>query len=212
MFFGNWLLCLSWDCSFALEHVYGHHKNVGLISDPATAKRGENLYLFILRASVKEHIDAWKIEINHLKRRGHHPLGFHNKMIIGYGRSFLITYLAYFIGGINGLMFYILCALLAKALLEVINYIEHYGLVRESDKPVHPRHSWNANNVISSLILYNVTRHSAHHEKSNLQFWELEAYPESPTMPYGYLTMLYIATFLPFLFHRIMKPKLDEFA
>ena len=85
-----------------------------------------------------------------------------------------------------------------------------YGLVREEDKPVCLRHSWNANNVISSLLLYNVTRHSAHHEKSNLKFWELEAYPKSPMLPYGYLTMLYIASFLPFLFHQIMKPKLDE--
>ena len=60
MFFGNWLLSLSWDCAFALEHVYGHHKNVGLPTDPATAKRGENIYLFIVNASIKEHVDAWK--------------------------------------------------------------------------------------------------------------------------------------------------------
>ena len=54
MFMGNWLLAFSWDCAFAIEHVYGHHKNVGLGHDPATAKRGENIYLFILRAIIKE--------------------------------------------------------------------------------------------------------------------------------------------------------------
>ncbi len=64
MFMGNWLLSLSWDCAFALEHVYGHHKNVGLQTDPATAKRGENIYAFILRAIVKEQKDAWKIFLN----------------------------------------------------------------------------------------------------------------------------------------------------
>ena len=53
MFMGNWLLAISWDCAFAIEHVYGHHKNVGLESDPATAKRGENLYFFILKSSPK---------------------------------------------------------------------------------------------------------------------------------------------------------------
>ena len=47
MFIGNWLLAMSWDCAFAVEHVYGHHKNVGLEIDPATAKRGENIYSFI---------------------------------------------------------------------------------------------------------------------------------------------------------------------
>ena len=69
MFMGNWLLAFSWDCAFAIEHVYGHHKNVGLGHDPATAKRGENIYLFILRAIIKEQKDAWSIELNQAKRR-----------------------------------------------------------------------------------------------------------------------------------------------
>ena len=62
--------------------------------------------------------------------------------------------IVYLIGEEIGLIFYCLAIIAAKILLETVNYIEHYGLVRESDKPVHPRHSWNANNVISSLILY----------------------------------------------------------
>jgi len=210
MFFGNWLLSFSWDCAFALEHVYGHHKNVGLPSDPATAKRGENIYMFMIRASVQEHLDAWKIELSHLRRRGKSPYGFHNKMIIGYLRSSVITFIAYIAGGVIGMLFYLLIAAVAKGLLEAINYVEHYGLVRVPDTPVYPRHSWNSNDVISSLLLYNVTRHSAHHEKSNLKFWELDSYPDAPTMPYGYLTMLYIAVFAPYYFHYIMKPKLKE--
>ena len=44
MFVGNWLLAFSWDCTFAIEHVYGHHKDVCLDEDPASAKRGENIY------------------------------------------------------------------------------------------------------------------------------------------------------------------------
>jgi len=208
MFFGNWLLSLSWDCAFALEHVYGHHKNVGLPNDPATAKRGENIYAFILRASIKEHLDAWKIEFNHLNRRGKSRFGIHNKMIIGYLRSLSITFIAYMAGGLLGMCVYVLCSFIAKALLEVINYTEHYGLVREPDKPVQPHHSWNSNNVMSSVLLYNVTRHSAHHEKANLKFFELDAYPDAPMMPYGYLSMLYLAIFLPFAYHRIMAKKL----
>tara|TARA_Y100001970_G_C14232787_1_gene859738 strand:+ start:2191 stop:3357 length:1167 start_codon:yes stop_codon:yes gene_type:complete len=208
MFFGNWLLSLSWDCAFALEHVYGHHKNVGLPTDPATARRGENIYLFILRASFKEQIDAWKIEIEHLKRRGYNSYSLHNRMIIGYLRSLSITIMAYFIGGLSGVIIYLLCAFIAKALLEVINYTEHYGLVREPGKPVEPKHSWNSNDMMSSILLYNVTRHSAHHEKANLKFWELESYPNAPMMPQGYLSMLYLAIFLPYFYHKIMAKKL----
>ena len=99
---------------------------------------------------------------------------------------------------------------MAKALLEAINYIEHFGLVREPGKPVFPRHSWNSNHVISSLYLYNVTRHSSHHEKTNLKFWELETYPDSPTMPQGYLSILYLVIFLPFIYHRMMVKKLID--
>ena len=208
MFFGNWLLSLSWDCAFAIEHVYGHHKNVGLPSDPATAKRGENIYFFILKASVKEQIDAWKIENEHVKRRGYNPYSIHNRMILGYLRSISIMIAAYFIGGPTGVLTFLLCALIAKALLEVINYTEHYGLVREPGKPVEPKHSWNSNDLMSSILLYNVTRHSAHHEKANLKFWELQSYPNAPMMPQGYLSMLYLAIFLPYFYHKIMAKKL----
>ena len=68
MFIGNWLLSLSWDCAFAIEHVYGHHKNVGLSIDPATAKRGENIYRFIIRAIINEQKDAWKIFLSQNKK------------------------------------------------------------------------------------------------------------------------------------------------
>ena len=210
MFIGNWLLAISWDCTFAIEHVYGHHKNVCLDGDPATAKRGENIYAFIIRAIIKEQKDAWKIEISHLKRRGYWLFGIHNKMLIGYSRSLLLTFIAYLIGGWIGSVVYLFFALYGKHMLEAVNFIEHYGLVREEGKPVYPRHSWNSNNVLSSIYLYNLTRHSSHHEKANLKFWELKAYRDAPTMPYGYLSMVYLVLFLPFLYHRIMAKKVLE--
>ena len=210
MFVGNWLLAISWDCTFAIEHVYGHHKNVCLDGDPATAKRGENVYAFIIRAIIKEQKDAWRIEISHLKRRGYSLFGIYNKMLIGYLRSILITCIAYLIGGWIGLVIYLFFALYGKHMLEAVNFIEHYGLVRVEGEPVHPRHSWNSNNVLSSIYLYNLTRHSSHHEKANLKFWELKAYKDAPTMPYGYLSMVYLVLFLPFLYHRIMAKKVLE--
>ena len=210
MFMGNWLLAFSWDCAFAIEHVYGHHKNVGLGHDPATAKRGENIYLFILRAIIKEQKDAWSIELNQAKRREQSFISIRNRMIIGYFRSLFITFIAYLIGGISGTLIFLLCAFIAKSLLEVINYSEHYGLIRVSGETVSPRHSWNSNSTMSSIYLYNVTRHSSHHEKANLKYWELRSYNDAPMMPQGYLTMLYMALFLPYFFHRMMAKKLVE--
>lgn len=210
MFMGNWLLALSWDCAFAIEHVYGHHKNVGLESDPATAKRGENLYRFILRAIIKEQKDAWTIENSRLRKTHHSIFSIKNRMVIGHIRSGSIAFIAYLVGGLSGMLIFILCAFIAKCLLEVINYTEHYGLVRVPGQPVKPHHSWNTNSAISSMYLYNVTRHSSHHEKSHLKYWELKSYPNAPTMPQGYLSMLYLAIFLPWLYHKIMAPRLIE--
>ena len=210
MFIGNWLLALSWDCAFAIEHVYGHHKNVCLQGDPSSAKRGENIYAFIMRAIFKGQRDAWKIEFSHLERRGYYKFGLHNKMVIGYTRSLIITILAYLVGGVTGMLFFLLCAFLGKCLLETVNYMEHYGLVRQKGEPVYPRHSWNSNSFMSGIILYNLTRHSAHHEKANLKFWELKSYPDAPIMPYGYLTMIFIIIFAPYMYHRIMTKKLAD--
>ena len=209
MFVGNWLLAFSWDCTFAIEHVYGHHKNVCLPEDPATGKRGENIYLFILKAIVKEQVGGWKIEINRLKRKGVNSFSFHNRMIIGYLRSLTITILAFTFGGITGMLTVLLVAILSKSSLEAINFVEHYGLVRERGKPVRMRHSWNSNHFFSSIYLYNVTRHSDHHNNTNLKFWELKPRDkDAPMLPYGYLTMLYLVLFVPFLYNRIMKKEL----
>ena len=210
MFMGNWLLAFSWDCAFAVEHVYGHHKHVGLPSDPATAKRGENIYLFILRAIIKEQKDAWNIELTQARRREQPLFSIHNRMLIGYLKSLSITCIAYLIGGFSGLLIFLLCAFIAKSLLEVINYSEHYGLIRVSGEPVYPRHSWKSNSTMSSIYLYNDTRHSSHHEKANLKYWELRSYNDAPMMPQGYLTMLYMALFLPYFFHKMMAKKLVE--
>ena len=210
MFMANWLLSLSWDCAFAIEHVYGHHKNVGLSKDPATAKRGENIYSFIIKAIVQEQKDAWTIEYERLRRKDLSLISLKNRMISGYSRSTVFTILSFFIGGLKGMLIFLLCAFIAKALLEVINYTEHYGLVRVEGERVSPRHSWNSNSIMSSIYLYNVTRHSSHHEKANLKYWELRAYDNAPMMPHGYLTMLYLAIFMPFYFHRIMAKKLID--
>jgi len=209
MLVGNWLLAFSCDCTFAIEHVYGHHKNACLPEDPASAKRGENIYLFIVNAVFREHIDGWKIELTRLRRVGHRPVGFFNRMLIGYLRSLFIAIGVFTISGGVGVLCFMICALVAKVFLEAINYVEHYGLVRERGKRVHMRHSWNSNHFMSSIYLYNVTRHSDHHRLARLKFWELHPCPENaPMSPYGYLSMLYLVLLMPFLYKKIMAGKL----
>jgi alkane 1-monooxygenase len=211
LFIGNWLLAFSFDCNFAIEHVYGHHKNVCLPEDPASAKRGENIYAFIFKGIINEHISGWEIERNRLKRRSLSFISFENKIIKGYLRSIFISLFVLWFYGLFGMLAFLLISFLSKAALEAINYIEHYGLVRERGKPVRMRHSWNSNHFFSSIFLYNVTRHSDHHRNSSLKFWELQpVHKDAPMLPYGYLAMLYLSVFIPYLYKKIMKKELDH--
>tara|TARA_Y100001980_G_C14542604_1_gene321013 strand:+ start:394 stop:1518 length:1125 start_codon:yes stop_codon:yes gene_type:complete len=210
-FIGNWLLALSFDCNFAIEHVYGHHKNVCLAEDPASAKRGENIYLFIFKAIYNEHVLGWKYEMKRLKIKNLGFFNFQNRIIIGYTRSIFLYFIFLYFFGFLGSFIFLLIAFLSKVALESINYIEHYGLIRVKGKPVRMRHSWNSNHFLSSIYLFNVTRHSDHHRNSSLKFWELSPYDkDAPLLPYGYLTMLYLVLFLPFLYKKIMKKELEN--
>ena len=209
MFIGNWLLAFSWDCNFAIEHVYGHHRNVGLPEDPASARRGENIYIFLCKAIILEQIAGWQLESKNLKKQQRRLFSLHNKMIIGYLRSLTLAGLVFVFAGLTAMLYFLLCALFAKIFLETINYIEHYGLVRQRGQPVNDRHSWNSNHTLSSISTYNVTRHPSHHRNPTLKFWQLEFNLDtSPMMPYGYLTMLYLAFFLPYFYKKIMAKEL----
>ena len=210
MFIGNFLLAFTWDCTFAIEHVYGHHKNVGLSHDPATAKREQGLYHFIFSATYKEHRDALSLEQKHLLKKGYSFFSLNNKMLTGYARSILLTSIAYLVGGYIGVVIFLINALIGKLVLEVTNYMEHYGLIRVEGQPVMPRHSWNTNRVFSSYLLFNLTRHSSHHERANLEYWNLRPYRSAPELPLGYLTSLYILVFFPYIFRWIMKKQLQH--
>ena len=208
MFIGNWLQALCWDNAFAIEHVYGHHKHVGLFNDAATARRGEGIISFIFRSTFTEYKNAFQIEKNRLSKRGESFFAFENKFFIGIFRSIFITVVIYFLGGYKALICYLIAALMSKVLLETINFIEHYGLVRVEGRPVRPRHSWNSNTFISSVFTFYLTRHSAHHEKANMPYWKLEPYTDAPKMPFGYLSTFSIALLFPWLYRKIMAKKL----
>ncbi len=205
---GNWLLAISWDNAFAIEHVHGHHKKVGLDSDPATAKRGQFIYSFILSSTLGQIKNAKSIEKNRIAKRN--LSWYNNRFYHGLFRNWFVLGLVYYLGGIMAIAIYLFSVLWAKILLETVNYIEHYGLVRAEGGPILPRHSWNSNHMISSIILYNLTRHSDHHEKAYLEFYRLKPYPDAPEMRYGYLTMIYLALLCPFIYNRIMEKELKK--
>lgn len=209
MLIGRWLLAFSFDTIFSIEHVYGHHRYVSTKEDPATAPRGRNVYFHILASTIKGNISAWKIEKKRLKRKGSFLFGPANAVIRGHLMSVLLVAIAYAMGGLVPMLFFIACMLWGKSLLEIVNYMEHYGMVRNPETPVQPRHSWNTNKRISSWSMFNLTRHSHHHAQGEVPYQDLKPYPEAPMMISGYLTTIVVAL-IPPLWHKLMIPKVLE--
>lgn len=206
MAIGRWLLAFSFDTIFAIEHVYGHHRYVSTLQDPATAPRGRNVYAHIVASTVKGNVSAWQIESQRLQRKGHAVWSWRNAVIRGHAMSAALVAGAWALGGWPAALFFTLCALWGKALLEIVNYMEHYGMVRCPATPVQPRHSWNTNRRISSWGLFNLTRHSHHHAQGEVPYQDLKPFPEAPMMISGYLTTIVVAL-IPPLWHRLMTPK-----
>lgn len=206
---GRWLLAFSFDTSFAIEHVHGHHRYVATAADPATAPRGRHVYRHIVSSTVRGNLSAWHIESRRLQRRGHALVSWRNAVLRGQAMSLVLVVLAAAIGGWRAALFFAASALWGKALLEIVNYMEHYGMVREAGAPVEPRHSWNTNRRLSSWSLFNLTRHSHHHAQGEVPYQDLKPFPEAPTMIGGYLTTIVVAL-VPPLWHRLMTPRVHD--
>jgi alkane 1-monooxygenase len=207
---GRWLLAFTGDASFAIEHVYGHHKNLATPKDPATAQRGDSVYQFWVKSTVGSYLSAWHLERERLRKFGYsiwNPVS--SRMMRGNLMTLSIAAWCGFLGGWTGVALFVFMGFVGKSLLEVVNYMEHYGLVRRPEDKVEPRHSWNSNKWMSTAFLYALPRHSHHHAEADKQYWHLRAYPHAPMMPHGYLTMILIALFPP-VFRRMMEPLLAD--
>lgn len=207
----RWLLAFSWDSSFPIEHVYGHHKNVGTESDPSTARRGESLLKYLSRSVVGQIKGAYNIELRRLSRHGISNNILTNRFYRGQLMSLvvLVLYMTC-LGWIKGMLMCFFAAAVGKLLLEITNYITHYGLVRIPGHPVESRHSWDCSKRFSCYMLINLPLHPDHHQNPMRRYYELSASQNcSPIMPLGYLGMITLALF-PTMWRRLMHPLLAD--
>ncbi|MCB1379216.1 MAG: alkane 1-monooxygenase [Alphaproteobacteria bacterium] len=203
----RWLLAFSCDTTFAIEHVYGHHRHVGTPQDPATARRGETFYRFLPRSIVGEIGNAFRHEANRLRNRGRPVWSWQNRAFRGQIMSLAVALAYMHAAGAWGLLGFLAAAFVGKSYLEATNYIEHYGLVRVPGQRVEARHSWDSYRKLTGALLYNLPRHADHHLHAEKAFWHLKAIPEAPVLPYGYQAMILIAL-LPGQYFRVMDPLL----
>jgi alkane 1-monooxygenase len=125
--------------------------------------------------------------------------------------SLVLLAVSAWLGGISGLLLFALQAAVAVVLLEIINYIEHYGLQRRRIEgryePVLEQHSWNADFIVSNWILFNLQLHSDHHAHMRRPYEELRTVHDAPQLPAGYPAMVVLALIPPLWFAE-MDPRL----
>ncbi len=202
---------------FYIEHNRGHHVRVATPEDPASSRLGESFYRFWPRTVFGSLRSAWRIEKRRYARRGQHPFRIGNDVL----NSWLMTAVLW--GalvswlGVGIAPYLALQAVIGFSLLEVVNYMEHYGMLRQQVgigqrrryERVDPSHSWNSNNIATNVLLYHLQRHSDHHANPTRRYQALRDYEESPALPTGYAGMILLALVPPW-WRRVMDRRVLE--
>jgi alkane 1-monooxygenase len=201
---------------FFIEHNRGHHVRVATPEDPASSRLGESFWAFLPRTVLGSLRSAWGIEAARLDRLGRSHWSIRNDILSAWAMTVgLFAALAIAFGPVV-LPYLLIQAVIGFSLLEVVNYLEHYGLLRGKREDgryerCRPEHSWNSNNVASNVLLYHLQRHSDHHANPTRRYQALRHVEEAPQLPTGYAGMIVLAWFPP-LWRRVMDPRLlDHF-
>lgn len=196
---------------FYTEHNRGHHVRVATPEDPASARFGETFWEFLPRCVAGSIASAWRIEKQRLERQGKSVWHYSNDNLQAWAISLVLFAAMTAWLGVWALPFMIAQAAYGGSLLEVVNYLEHYGLCRQKGadgryERCQPRHSWNSNHIVTNVFLYHLQRHSDHHANPTRPYQSLRHFPEAPQLPSGYASMVLLAYFPPIWF-RLMNPK-----
>jgi alkane 1-monooxygenase len=199
---------------FYIEHNRGHHVRVATPEDPASSRVGENFYQFWPRTVWGSLKSAWRLEKRRYARRKQHPFRIGNDVLNSWLMSIVLWGALIAWLGVGILPFLVVQAIVGFSLLEVVNYMEHYGMLRQKVgvgerqryERVDPSHSWNSNNIATNVLLYHLQRHSDHHANPTRRYQALRDYQESPVLPTGYAGMIVLAI-VPAVWRRVMDPR-----
>jgi alkane 1-monooxygenase len=199
---------------FFIEHIRGHHVRIATPEDPASARRNESFYAFFPRTVIGSWQSAWELETSRLRKRNIPVWHWRNQMLWFTALPILCaTALGLMFGGI-AVAFFVFQSYVAIQELEMINYVEHYGLSRKKlpngrYENVSAVHSWEAREALTNTLLIKLQRHADHHINPIRRYQSLRVFEESPQMPTGYPGMM-LMSLVPPLFFRVMNPRIDD--
>ena len=201
-------MSLSGASHFTYAHVYNHHLDLGHEDDPATAPRGRNVYHHAWLSHVGQSKYSFDLERDKLKKQKKSFFSLSNKWIIGYLYSLPSIILFVWAGGVIGILSLLVVWVISNFLLEALNFMGHYGLIREHGKPVEHRHSWDNDNVFTSWFFIEIGRQGDHHVRGETYFWELDDV-DAPNYGIGYFS-LFVLTLIPPLFRKFTRELLED--
>ena len=199
---------------FYIEHNRGHHVRVATPEDPASSRVGETVWGFLPRTVWGSLTSSWKLEKRRLARREQSPWTLRNDVLNAWAMSVVLWGGLMLAFGWEILPYLVIQAIVGIWLLESVNYLEHYGMLRqkvgtpgrERYERVDPSHSWNSNNIGTNVLLYHLQRHSDHHANPTRRYQALRDFKESPVLPTGYAGMI-VLTWVPAIWRRVMDPR-----
>ncbi len=201
---------------FYIEHNRGHHVRVATPEDPASARFGESFWAFLPRTVIGSVRSAWRLERARLERLGKPVWSLRNDVLSAWALSVVLFGGLIAVFGIGIAPYLVIQAVFGFALLEAVNYLEHYGLLRQRTangryERCSPAHSWNSDHLVTNIFLYHLQRHSDHHANPTRRYQTLRSMEMSPNLPAGYATMIGLA-YIPPLWRKVMDHRvLDHY-
>ncbi|WP_425301648.1 alkane 1-monooxygenase [Nocardia wallacei] len=196
---------------FFVEHNKGHHARVATPEDPASGRLGESLWEFLPRSVIGGYRSGIKLERDRLRRRGLGWWSVRNNILQAWSMTVVLYGALVLAFGPALLPYLLLQAVIAAGLLETVNYVEHYGLLRRK-RPngmwarCSPADSWNSDRLVTNIFLFHLQRHSDHHANPGRRYQTLRSSQEAPQLPAGYASMIVLAA-IPPLWRRVMDPR-----
>ncbi|MBF6301734.1 alkane 1-monooxygenase [Nocardia amamiensis] len=196
---------------FYVEHNRGHHTRVATPEDPASARLGESLWAFLPRTVVGGFRSALQLEQERLRRKGSRWWSSQNNILQAWAMTLVLFGVLLAVFGWAILPYLLVQAVIGAALLETVNYVEHYGLLRRRLPNgrwarCSPADSWNSDRLLTNVVLFHLQRHSDHHANPGRRYQTLRSSQDAPQLPAGYATMIVLAA-VPPLWRRVMDPR-----
>ncbi|BBZ10114.1 alkane 1-monooxygenase [Mycobacterium branderi] len=199
---------------FYIEHNRGHHVRVATPEDPASSRFGETFWEFLPRTVFGSLRSAWSLEAQRLRRLNKSPWHLSNDVLNAWLMSVVFWAVLLAVFGPALIPFVIIQAIYGASLLESVNYLEHYGLVRQKldngrYERCTPQHSWNSDHMVTNLFLYHLQRHSDHHANPTRRYQTLRSMEGSPNLPAGYGSLIAV-TYFPSVWRKLMDHRVLE--